>query len=137
MDRRISASVIISLFMLASFAIANPVQAHFTLGDLTGTYRFHQNDFDPHVFGVIGYVWPGGGQNAYAGIPNVVNSFNAPGYQSPYPCRANGEPVGSGGTAGGSSPGSVQPCRGSYQFLVSVAGQRLLSLRRDPDGVDW
>src|SRR5208283_6138061 len=91
MDRRISASVIISLFMLASFAIANPVQAHFTLGDLTGTYRFHENDFDPHVPGVIGYVWPGGGEDSYAGAPNVASSFLSPGYQSPYPCRLSGE----------------------------------------------
>jgi len=109
MDRRVSASIIVFLFILASFTVANPVQAHFTLGDLTAKYRFHQNDFDPHVFGVIGYVWPGGGQNAYAGFPNVVNSFTAPGYQSPYPCRLNGEPVGSGGTAGGSGIGSVLP----------------------------
>src|SRR5208282_2697146 len=97
MDRRISASVIISLFILASFTVANPVRATFTLGDLTGTYRFHQNDFDPHVFGVIGYVWPGGGLDSYLGAPNIASNVLSPGYQSPYPCRADGEPVGSGG----------------------------------------
>jgi len=58
-----------------------PVSAHFTLGDLTPTYRYHANDFDTHVDGVIGYVWPGGGYAAYTG---TVNGF-PPGYQSPYP----------------------------------------------------
>ena len=43
------------------------------------------NDFDPHVTGPIGYVWPGGGLNAYSGFPELRNVNNAPGYQSPYP----------------------------------------------------
>jgi hypothetical protein len=66
-------------------AVADPVQAHFTLGDLTPTYRYHANDFDPHVPGVIGYVWPGGGADTWDGFPNYANVNNAPGYQSPYP----------------------------------------------------
>ena len=68
-----------------------PVQAHFTLGNLTGTYPYHTNDFDPHVPGVIGYVWPGSGQCAYVGFPNQANDNCAPGYQAPYP---NGNPPG-------------------------------------------
>ena len=62
-----------------------PAYAHFTLGDLTSTYRYHANDFDQHKDGVIGYVWPGGGQNAYTGSPNVYSNSLYPGYQSPYP----------------------------------------------------
>src|SRR5208337_2405843 len=58
-------------------------------------------DFDPHVSGVIGYVWPGGGLDAYAGAPNIASSVLSPGYQSPYPCRLDGEPLGfSGGVVG-------------------------------------
>src|SRR5208283_3801091 len=83
--RKASVVFIISIFVLSIFATANPVRATFTLGDLTGTYRYHANDFDPHIPGVIGYVWPGGGQNAYSGFPNFANVNNAPGYQSPYP----------------------------------------------------
>jgi len=70
----------------------NPVQAHFTLGDTTGSYPWHQNDFDPHVSGVIGYVWPGGGENTYGGSPNFASSVNYPGYQSPYPCTVSTGP---------------------------------------------
>ncbi len=69
----------------------NPVQAHFTLGNLTGTFRYHANDFDPHVAGPVGYVWPGGGLNAYSGFPNVASASLGPGYQSPYP---GGKPAG-------------------------------------------
>jgi hypothetical protein len=65
-DRRFSALFLIEIFLFSIAIIVIPVQASFTLGDLTGTYRYHANDFDPHVPGVIGYVWPGGGQNAYS-----------------------------------------------------------------------
>jgi len=76
----------IAIFAISIFAVVNPVSAHFTLGDLTGSYRFHANDFDPHVPGVIGYVWPGGGQNAYAGGYGASANVNfGPGYHSPYP----------------------------------------------------
>ena len=85
MNRKLSAIIVVALFLMGSLAIADPVQAHFTLGDLTGTYRYHANDFDPHVPGVIGYVWPGGGQNTYGGFPEFCVVNNAPGYQSPYP----------------------------------------------------
>jgi len=90
------AAIIIAIFVISTFAVVNPVNAHFTLGDLTGSYRFHKLDFDPHVPGVIGYVWPGGGQNAYQGVPNFAATTSAPGYQSPYPCRAAGEQLGGG-----------------------------------------
>ena len=54
--RKVSVIFIISIFVLSMLATANPVRASFTLGDLTGTYRYHANDFDPHIPGVIGYV---------------------------------------------------------------------------------
>ena len=85
MTKRLAATIIIAIFLLSTVAILNPVSATFTLGDMTGTYRYHANDFDPHVPGVIGYVWPGGGQNTWGGVPNYANVNNAPGYQSPYP----------------------------------------------------
>ena len=85
MNHKLTALVVVSIFLFSSLAVINPVQAHFTLGDLTGTYRYHANDFDPHVPGVIGYVWPGGGQNTWGGSPNFASDNNAPGYQSPYP----------------------------------------------------
>ena len=95
MHKKLAAALTISIFIISIFAIMTPVQAHFTLGDLTGTYRYHANDFDPHVAGIIGYVWPGAGQNAFAGFPNVGSNTLSPGYQSPYP---GGNPpwVGSG-----------------------------------------
>ena len=91
MHKKLAAMLTIAIFAMGTLAIAVPVSAHFTLGNLTGTYRYHANDFDPHVPGVIGYVWPGGGLNAYSGSPASVNSATGPGYQSPYP---GGNPVG-------------------------------------------
>jgi hypothetical protein len=76
---------------MGTFAVAVPVSASFTLGNLTGTYPFHANDFDPHVPGVIGYVWPGGGLNTYSGSPAFASVNTPPGYQAPYP---NGNPPG-------------------------------------------
>jgi len=106
--RGILAVVTIVIFTISSFAVANPVQAHFTLGQLTGTYRFHELDFDPHVSGVVGYVWPGGGQNAYTGSSNYASDNLSPGYQTPYPCVSGGEPTGNGGRAG--SNGNPSGC---------------------------
>ncbi|MGA8857338.1 MAG: hypothetical protein WB643_09265 [Candidatus Bathyarchaeia archaeon] len=91
MHKKLAAALTITIFVISTLAIVGPVQAHFTLGNLTGTYRYHANDFDPHVAGPIGYVWPGGGQGAYQGALNFASSSQAPGYQSPYP---GGNPVG-------------------------------------------
>ena len=91
MHKKLAAMLTIAIFAMGTLAVAVPVSAHFTLGDLTPTYRYHANDFDPHVPGVIGYVWPGGGLNAYSGSPASVNPATGPGYQSPYP---GGNPVG-------------------------------------------
>jgi len=85
MKRKLNGLVVIVLFLLSVLAVANPVNAHFTLGDMTGTFRYHANDFDPHVPGVIGYVWPGGGLNTWNGIPTFATVNSGPGYQSPYP----------------------------------------------------
>src|SRR5208282_6088524 len=104
----ILAVVTIIIFTISSIAVVNPVQAHFTLGQLTGTYRFHELDFDPHVSGVVGYVWPGGGQNAYLGSSNLASDNLSPGYQTPYPCVSAGEPTGNGGRAG--SNGNPSGC---------------------------
>jgi len=87
LDKRISAAFVIMLFMLGTFTA--PVSAHFTLGKLKGTYDFRDNDFDPHVAGVIAYVWPGAGPYS-AGVP-APGWTPYPGYQSPYP---GGNPTG-------------------------------------------
>jgi len=88
---RLKALFVIGLFIIGVLAVGVPVQASFTLGDLTGTYPYHTNDFDPHVPGVIGYVWPGSGECAYLGFPNQASDNCSPGYQAPYP---NGNPPG-------------------------------------------
>ncbi len=91
MHKKLAAALTIAIFVISTLAIVNPVQAHFTLGNLTGTFRFHANDFDPHVAGPVGYVWPGGGLNSYSGFPTLASASLGPGYQSPYP---GGNPVG-------------------------------------------
>ncbi len=68
--KKLAAALTIAIFVLSTLAIMTPAQAHFTLGLLTPSYRFHAQDFDPHVSGVIGYVFPGGGLAAYTGVPN-------------------------------------------------------------------
>jgi len=98
LHRRLAAILTILIFAIGTLAVVSPVSAHFTLGDLTPTYRYHANDFDPHVPGVIGYVWPGGGQNAYSGVPGVASDALSPGYQSPYP---GGKPPAVAGGIGG------------------------------------
>ena len=101
--RSLAVLFIIGIFVFGVVATAVPVRAHFTLGNSTGTYRYHANDFDPHVAGPIGYVWPGGGQNAYSGFPNFANVNSGPGYQSPYPGGKPGATPGFSGNAPSSS----------------------------------
>jgi hypothetical protein len=79
--------IIVILFLFGS--IAPPVNAHTTLGDLTGSPRFfrhNDNELNPsntfgtaHVPGPLGFVWPGSGLDSYTGL-----SSNPPGYQSPF-----------------------------------------------------
>ena len=88
---RFRALLLISIFILGIVAAGVPAQATFTLGDLKGTNPYDINNFDPHVPGVIGYVWPGAGQCAWDGYPNQASDNCSPGYQSPYP---NGNPPG-------------------------------------------
>src|SRR5208282_5906878 len=107
---KVLAAVTVVTFLVSIFAIASPAQAHFTLGLLTPNYRFHEQDFDPHVSGVIGYVWPGGGLAAYAGVSNGASSVLSPGYQSPYPCGLGGEELGNGALVGSSgNPAQCNP----------------------------
>ena len=109
MNKKLLAVLTITVFAISTFTLVSPASATFTLGDLTPTYRYHVNDFDPHVPGVIGYVWPGGGQNAYAGFPNFANVNNAPGYQSPYP---GGKPGFAPGLSGGAPSASWYQLQG-------------------------
>ena len=88
---RVRVLLLVSIFLLGIVAVGVPVKATFTLGDLTGTSPYDVNNFDPHVPGVIGYVWPGAGQCAWDGFPNVASDNCSPGYQSPYP---SGNPPG-------------------------------------------
>jgi len=89
LDKKLAATLTIAIFLISTFAIVAPAQAHFTLGNLSGTNPYDINNFDPHVAGPIGYVWPGSGQCAYDGFPNEASDNCAPGYQAPYP---NGNP---------------------------------------------
>jgi len=85
LDKKLAATLTIAIFLISTFAIVVPAQAHFTLGNLSGTSPYAFNNFDPHVLGPIGYVWPGSGQCAYDGFPNQASDNCAPGYQAPYP----------------------------------------------------
>ena len=72
--------LVIAILMVALASVA-PVKAHFTLGNLIPSFRFHSDDFDPHLAGPTAYVWPGGGLSSYTGFGDGF----PPGYQSPYP----------------------------------------------------
>ncbi|MGP8070021.1 MAG: carboxypeptidase-like regulatory domain-containing protein [Candidatus Bathyarchaeia archaeon] len=91
MHKKLTASLTIAIFLISTFAIIVPTQATFSLGNMSGTNPYEINNFDPHVAGPIGYVWPGSGECAYLGFPNQANDNCSPGYQSPYP---NGNPPG-------------------------------------------
>jgi hypothetical protein len=83
---RSSRRTVIVLWLIALPMILVLVQqpatsAHFTLGKLTNSYRFHGQDFDPHVAGPTAFVWPGAGFAALTGSPSGM----PPGYQPPWP----------------------------------------------------
>jgi len=86
LHKKLVAVLTIAIFVLSSVAIIAPASAHFTLGDLTPNYRFHANDYDPHVAGPLMYVSPGAGAGAFSGpyTGGPVGLF-PPGYQSPNP----------------------------------------------------
>ena len=92
MNKKLAASLTIAIFLLSTIAILAPVQAHFTLGQNVPNYPYTTQNFDPHVQGIVGYVWPGGGEDAYDGSPtgSVPGSLNlaGPGYVAPYPLNA-------------------------------------------------
>ncbi len=93
MNKKLAASLTIAIFLLSTIAILAPVQAHFTLGlNNEGAYPYTVTNFDPHIPGVIGYVWPGGGEDTYDGSPtgSVPNTLKivGPGYVAPYPVNA-------------------------------------------------
>jgi len=88
LDKRISAAFVTMLFILG--IVAMPVSAHFTMGNHQATYPFRNRHFDPHVDGLIGYVFPGGGLFT-AGAPGwYTGAGTYPGYQSPWPYWTGG-----------------------------------------------
>ncbi len=90
LDRKVFAAVVIVIFLFSTPALLTPVTGHFTVGVNSPVPRFRANDYDRHVSGPIGYVWPGGAFSfltggvspgtAWAGTPASI-----PGYQTPYP----------------------------------------------------
>jgi len=88
LNKKLAASLTIAIFLLSTIAVFAPVQAHFTLGQNQPTYPYTVQNFDKHVEGVIGYVWPGGGENSYLGSPTAVSPTVGPGYTAPYPINA-------------------------------------------------
>jgi hypothetical protein len=78
---KLLALLLVGILWIGFASLIVPASAHFTLGDYTSNYRFHVNDFDPHVPGPLAYVWPGSGLSAIAGNPAGF----PPGYQTPYP----------------------------------------------------
>ncbi len=93
LHKKLVATLTVTIFIISTFAILAPVQAHFTLGlNNEGAYPYTVTNFDPHTTGVIGYVWPGGGEDTYDGSPtgSVPNTLKivGPGYVAPYPLSA-------------------------------------------------
>ncbi len=90
LNKKLFAALIIVIFLSSTPALFTDVTGHFTVGINTPVPRFRVNDYDPHVSGPIGYVWPGGAFSfltggvspgtAWGGSPAAI-----PGYQTPYP----------------------------------------------------
>ena len=81
------------LFILGIVAV--PVSAHFTVGEHIAAYPFRRNDFDPHVKGLVGYIFPGAGViTSGLGAPGWYTGTGSwPGYQSPWPQSRPGPPA--------------------------------------------
>jgi hypothetical protein len=97
LHKKLAATLTITIFLLGTLAIMIPVQAHYTLGNSTNATPYHVNDFDPHVVGAIGYVWPGGGENTYSGYPGWTGNTappGPPGYIAPWADGAKFNPPG-------------------------------------------
>jgi len=110
MSKKLSAAFLVMIFALSTALIAIPAQAHFTVGRPTGTLPYRVRDFDPHVPGPTGYVWPGSGvvtlsqaggvvgTNWGSGAPSPVTWAQQgfmfpPGYQSPWSTNPPGVPT--------------------------------------------
>jgi len=104
MSKKLSAAFLVMIFALSTVLIAVPVQAHHTLGRPTPTVPYRVRDFDPHVPGPTGYVWPGAGvvtlgtaPNVGSGAPSPVTGSTGwmlpPGYQSPWSTNPSGAPT--------------------------------------------
>jgi hypothetical protein len=85
LHKKLIATLTIAIFLFSTLAIIVPAQASFTLGNMSGSNPYEINNFDPHVAGPVGYVWPGSGLNSWVGVPNYASVNLPPGYQSPYP----------------------------------------------------
>jgi hypothetical protein len=101
MGKKLSAAFLVMIFALSTALVAIPVQAHFTVGRPTGTLPYRVRDFDPHVPGPTGYVWPGSGVvtlDTGAGAPSSPVTWaqqgymSPPGYQSPFSTNPPGSP---------------------------------------------
>jgi hypothetical protein len=101
MDTKLSAAFLALLFVFSTILIAVPAQAHFTVGRPTGTLPYRVRDFDPHVPGPTGYVWPGSGVVTLptgSGAPSSPVTWaqqgymSPPGYQSPFSTNPPGSP---------------------------------------------
>ena len=83
MKKRLKVTIATVIFILSTLAIISPVYPHYSVGNSSANSPFHINNFDPHVPGPLGYVWPGAGENSYVGFPTVTSSNLSPGYQPP------------------------------------------------------
>ena len=101
MNKKLYAAFLTVVFILSIALIAVPTEAHFTVGRPTGTLPYRVRDFDPHVPGPTGYVWPGSGVVTLptgSGAPSPVTWAQQgymfpPGYQSPWSTNPPGVPT--------------------------------------------
>jgi len=91
-EKRKKAGVVFMTVLLALGTVCVTVSAHFTMGNHQAAYPFRNRHFDPHVDGLIGYVFPGGGLFT-SGAPGWywgAGTNTYPGYQSPWPYWTGG-----------------------------------------------